>query len=411
VSTQAVRFFKVMLLMAAVGVVRAADPVPTATDAEKSYLELRKSKDTKTQLLAERWYGLVQLREWSDTSGKFKTTAKYVEQDDKEGTVKLRVIKGSGSDQVVKDKTIAVDKLSKECQSRVKQIAFLADKVSEAEKAEAEKAAKPKDGSDAGMGAMPPPPNERDPNSPKSKPDRPGAKSKAKTTSDQAEHPATEEPSAALPAAMPELPVVAAASPDARAAAAAERDASAMPPAAAPINPSASDARGEQRPALPANLPDQQPWRTSFAAFAAQLKPERTESGWQLNWGELTALKKAHDDAIAMSTGPGARDLASSTPSYEALGEVSWEAALSQQPDEQIDWSKALGLNLPEPFRLICELDKECGTGDWRRFFPGDRVKLIGRFTGFEGDGGIHLAIRFPNDVPATIPDRSAGRR
>ena len=89
----------------------------------------------------------------------------------------------------------------------------------------------------------------------------------------------------------------------------------------------------------------------------------------------------------------------------------SWEAGLSQQPDEQIDWSKALGLTLPEPFKLICQLDNERGPGEWRRFFPGDHVKFIGRFVGFEGDGGIQIAIRFPDDVLATPPVRSETRR
>jgi hypothetical protein len=404
VSTQAVRFFIVMLLLAAAGFARAADPVPTATDAEKSYLALRKSKDVKTQLLAERWYGLVQLREWSDTSGKFKTSAKYVEQDDKEGTVKLRVIKGSGSDQVVKDKTIAIDKLSKECQSRVKQIAFLADKVSDAEKAEAENAAKPKDGADAAMGAMPPPPNDRDPHSPKSKPDRPGAKSKAKSTSDESEHPATEEPAAALPAAFPELPVVAAASPDARAAAASL-------PGEAQMSSATSDPQGKPHPVQPANMPDEQPWRTSFDAFRAQLKSERTDAGWKLSWGDLAPFEQAYNQAVAPVGASGPRDMQPIVSALVALGEFTWEVPLTQQPDENTDWSKALGLTLPEPFQLICKLDEERGPGDWRRFFPGDRVKIIGRFTGFKGEGGMRIQIRFPDEVPATVPVRSAERR
>ena len=158
-NLQALRLSFVALLMSATSLVHAADaPSSTATDAEKSYLAVRNSKDPKTQLLAERWYKLVQLREWSDASGKFKANAKYVEQDEAKGTVTLRVVKGTGKDQVVTDKTVVVDKLNKECQSRVKQIAFLTDKVDEAGKAEAEKAAKPKEGADAMMGPTAPPP-------------------------------------------------------------------------------------------------------------------------------------------------------------------------------------------------------------------------------------------------------------
>ena len=158
-NTQALRLSFAVLLVSATNVVRADDaPSSTATDVEKSYLAARNSKDPKTQLLADRWYKLVQLREWSDASGKFQVNAKYLEQDEKQGTVKLRVVKGTGKEQVVSDKTIAVDKLSKECQSRVKQIAFLTEKVDEAGKAEAEKATKPKDGPDAMMGPPEPPP-------------------------------------------------------------------------------------------------------------------------------------------------------------------------------------------------------------------------------------------------------------
>lgn len=401
-----------MLLLAAVGIARAADAVPTATDADKSYLAIRNSKDRKTQLLAERWYGLVQLQEWSDASGQFKTKAKYVEQDDKQGTVKLRVIKGAGKDQVVKDKTIQVDKLSKECQARVKQIAFLADKVDEAAKAEAEKAAKPKDGQDAMAGMAASPPDDRGGRAARGKADRGGANDRAKAAADQ-QPPANRdvpadsrvpqreqagEAATALPAAMPPLPVAAAASSE--------------PPATAAPIAAENDRRGGPRSLQPANLPDQQPWRTSFDAFRANLTATRTDSGWQLSWGELTAIQQAHDEAIAAATGPRARELAGSPPpSYDSLGEFTWESPLSQQPDEQTDWSKALGLSLVEPFRLSCELDQERGPGDWRRFFPGDRVKFIGRIISFAGDSEIHIAIRFPDEGPAAAPVRPYERR
>jgi hypothetical protein len=409
VSKQAFRLLVFALLLAVSGVARAADAVvPTATDADKSYLALRNSKDTKTQLLAERWYGLVKLREWSDATGQFKTDAKYVEQDEKQGTVKLRVIKGFGHDQIVKDKTIAVDKLSKECQARVKQIAFLTTKVDDAAKAEAEKAAKPKDGQDAMAGTTAgmmgeQPGAERDPRATR------GAKGRAKATSDMADHPRDEAPAdargvqtappaesaAPLPAAMAPLPVV-----------------DAAPPPATPADSSAAanDPRARPRPVRPANLPDQQPWRTSFDAFRANVVPARTDNGWQISWGELTALQQAHDQAVPPTQYARGGE-PPPAPSLDSLGEVAWEVALSEQPDVQTDWSKALGLTLPEPCRIICELDNERGPGEWRRFFPGDRVKIIGRFTGFEGDGGIHLAIRFPDEVSVPAPPRPVRER
>lgn len=416
VNTQALRLSFAVLLVSATNVVRADDaPSSTATDVERSYLAARNSKDPKTQLLADRWYKLVQLREWSDASGKFQVNAKYLEQDEQRGTVKLRVVKGTGKEQVVSDKTIAVDKLSKECQSRVKQIAFLTEKVDEAGKAEAEKATKPKDGSDAMMGPPEPPPGKasRPPREPHSRPSpkdrKAGANGDETTkTGPAGDSPAPQATAAADPAALPSLgmPPI----PGVNAPPAETRDAAAATTAATPA-PTVKHPRGDPRSVQPANLVDQAPWRTSFDAFRANLAPTRTENGWQLNWGELTALKQAHDQATAGATDARGRDLTAATPSLDSLGQFTWEAGLSQQPDEQTDWSKALGLALPEPFKLICQLDNERGPGEWRRFFPGDHVKFIGRFVGFEGEGGIQIAIRFPDDVLATPPVRSETRR
>jgi hypothetical protein len=416
VKLQAFRLSFALLLVSATSVVRAADAPPsTATDAEKSYLAVRNSKDPKTQLLAERWYKLIELREWSDASGKFKASAKYVEQDEKRGTVKLRVVKGTGKDQVVTDKTVVVDKLSKECQSRVKQIAFLTDKVDEAGKAEAEKATKPKEGADAMMGP-PAPQAERSAHSPRESHSRPSPKDrKVEANGDvtpkadpagETQAPQTAAAAdAASPAsaAIPPLPGVTGPGADAR---------EIVPPTAA-ASPSATVSRPHGNPdaVQPANLPDQAPWRTSFDAFRRNLTPTRTENGWQLNWGELEGLKQAYDQATAVATDARGRDLTSATGSLDSLGEFTWEGALTQQPDEQTDWSKALGLTLPEPFRLICQLDSERGPGNWRRFFPGDQVKFIGRFVGFEGDGGIRIAIRFPDDVLAEPPARAEARQ
>ncbi len=118
------------------------------TDAERSYRELRKSHDTTTQLLAERWYGAIKLQEWTDATGRFTTTAKYLAHDPELAWVKLRVIEGSGDKRVVKDVTIPVSKLSKASQSRVRQIGVLAEKVTAAAAAEKEKESteKPADG-------------------------------------------------------------------------------------------------------------------------------------------------------------------------------------------------------------------------------------------------------------------------
>jgi hypothetical protein len=173
------------------------------------------------------------------------------------------------------------------------------------------------------------------------------------------------------------------------------RDASAVDAAAAAAAAESRKPVDDSKPAQPAKLTDAQPWRTSFDAFRANLNPTRTDSGWQLNWGDLAALRDAHDSR------------APSPELLDAIGEFAWEATLSTQPDGQIDWAKSLGLALPEPYHLVCQLDGERGAGQWRRFFPGDRVKFAGRFIGFEGEAGIRVAIRFPDDTPAAPEARS----
>jgi hypothetical protein len=99
------------------------------TDAERLYLEARRSEDRLTQLLGERWYGLVKLQDWTDATGKFHTTAKYIEHDPGMKWVKLLAVKESAEGSVSKEVTIPLEKLDKRCQSRVRQIDHLRSKV------------------------------------------------------------------------------------------------------------------------------------------------------------------------------------------------------------------------------------------------------------------------------------------
>ena len=102
--------------------------------------------------MAERWYNAVRQQEWSDASGKFKTTAKYVEHDPNFAWVKLRVIRGTGKERVVKDVQIPLDKLSKACQARVRTISVLAEKIAEAKEDEAKKESEEEEDADAAGG-------------------------------------------------------------------------------------------------------------------------------------------------------------------------------------------------------------------------------------------------------------------
>lgn len=121
---------------------------PAPLGVEKFYWDLTKSEDRALKAMAERYVNLVKVQEWSDLSGKFKAVAHYVKHDPSLTTVTIRVMKGKGADRSSDEKTVPVDKLSKTCQSRVKQIDTMQKKLKEA-------AAKSKDGAGGVPGATP----------------------------------------------------------------------------------------------------------------------------------------------------------------------------------------------------------------------------------------------------------------
>ena len=68
---------------------------------------------------------------WSDLNGKFRTVASYVKHDANMANVTIETVKGRGAERQTKEVTVPVDKLSKNCQSRVKQIDTLQKKIKE----------------------------------------------------------------------------------------------------------------------------------------------------------------------------------------------------------------------------------------------------------------------------------------
>ena len=119
----------------------AQESTDAATDADADdnpYLTLRRSKNVASRLRAERYLNLVKRQEWTDLSGRFKTMGKYVAHDPNLAWVRLEVSRGSGKDRIVKEVQVPVAKLSKACQSRVRQIARLQPKLDELVAAEAE---------------------------------------------------------------------------------------------------------------------------------------------------------------------------------------------------------------------------------------------------------------------------------
>lgn len=105
----------------------AADGVPAN---EPKYFELRSSKDRLTQQFAERYYNLVKLQEWSSDKGT-KIKAKYVSHAPDRTSVTISVVKGSGATRSEKEVVVPVERLSKTCQSRVKQIETIQKKLDE----------------------------------------------------------------------------------------------------------------------------------------------------------------------------------------------------------------------------------------------------------------------------------------
>lgn len=109
------------------------------TDAERDWKAVRSSDDVRTKIMAERWFNAIRQQEWSDASGKFRVSAKYVDHDPNLKWVKLRTIRGTGKERQVKDVKIPLEKLSKSCQARVRTISVLAEKIAEAKEEEAKK--------------------------------------------------------------------------------------------------------------------------------------------------------------------------------------------------------------------------------------------------------------------------------
>lgn len=125
-----------------------AAPLPPGVD--RFYQELAKSEDRVLKSMAERYINLVKLQEWSDLSGKFRTVAHYVKHDPSITKVTIAIARGKGAERTFEQREISVDKLSKTCQSRVKQIDAMQKKIKEAA---AKLAASGANGLPGGLGA------------------------------------------------------------------------------------------------------------------------------------------------------------------------------------------------------------------------------------------------------------------
>ena len=241
--------------------------------------------------------------------------------------VKLRVVQGSGDKRVVKDITIPLEKLNKTCQSRVRQIDVLTEKIAEAATAEEESGATD---ADVAAGEMPGEP-------------RWSTNRAADAASTMRDWPAWTPGKWSRKANRPGAIAVAARL--------------GMQPAVADEHRSAAARTAFRRcprqglyrlRPMPRSrqqwraMPVGDAWRTSYDAFRANFKSPSDSRSGTVDWGSLTTLKEAHDTLMQFeSTGSVSEaDLAEVSRQLDAIGELSWEATLLQTSDQQGEWTE-----------------------------------------------------------------------
>lgn len=376
------------------GVSQAQEDVPGGESARSSgnvYDDLRDSDDRVTQLMAERYHNLVKLQEWSDLTGKFTTSARYVGHDPDMKWVKLASVKGSGKTRVVKEVTVPVAKLSKTCQSRVRQIALIQTKLDvlgAAEPAAGEAGTPPFADSGAPMT------DERGV--------EPGREfgNVAEVVADAVERTPREAARINVPASPPagrndpdplgfgELP----ADP-----APIGAPFNVVQPAGAPRNQAAPAA-----PAPPAVQVDQSNWQTSYDAFRANFTITQDERGQpQINWGELQSLQQI--GAAAANAPAGEQANADGSASADQLGEVRWEATFQgMRPADPYVLILLDAQPLPPPLQIEFRLEQRdrATAAEWPQFSRGDRVSFTGRLA-MVGPTSIAVYVREPQLVRA----------
>lgn len=351
------------------------------TDADRSWRELRNSQDVRRKLLAERWRSVTRQQEWSDATGKFKTSAKYVEHDPELAWVKLRVISGTGTKRVVKDVQIPLEKLSKSGQARVRQIANLSEKITaaieEEKKAEEEKeegaGSEGRELMDESRGVA----GELDYGTEGMDAAEPATETRGELAQESRATEGTSEPPVTnngppLPPVIPRVP-------------GAPSEAAITGQGAQP-----TDATGNN-----SALSGDESWRTSYDAFRANITPPN-RSQPTIGWGAIEPLAAAHDTWSRHGGSLDEAALAEVKQGLAAAGEVTWEATLVATGDESGDWTEALGLPpLPEPLTIRFILDPEQEPGPWQKLQSGEPVQFVGRFFEFPDANGITVAIRF----------------
>lgn len=371
------------------GAVVGQEPQPAAEASleEPTYFDLRRSKDRLTQQLAERYFNLVKLQEWSSASGT-KINAKYVSHDPALKWVKLARVTGSGKDRVTKELSVDISKLSKTCQSRVKQIATLQKKLDEL--AAAETTAEP---GQAEAGRLP----EGDIGAPMV--DERGVEPSARRPVDAYSAPAERGASSERPRSLSETPATVADDPD-------PLGFGEIPPSAAPVvaGPSVFISAGPALGAIGAeDGAHPKEWATNYDAFRANFTVTADERGeTRVDFGQLVGLARAAEFDSARSGEAGAE---AGAPPKQSIGVV-WEGPFQEiRPTEG---GTVIAFDLPElpaplqlEFRL--DLDKETDRSTrekWSTFSPGDRLRFRGRLE-MAGPTSIVVNVYDPELVQA----------
>jgi hypothetical protein len=382
---------------------RAEGPLSATTQPsqeERTYFELRRSDDRLTRQIAERYFNLVKLQEWSDATGKFKTNAKYVSHTPDQRMVTLSMVPRRGASPIVKE--IPVERLSRTCQSRVKQIATLQKRLDE----------RAADADPGGPGA--PMTDERgvDPRGPEfSGIDQPaGANPISAEFGGEPVSAASSLPPSPVegesepdPLGFGELPPA----PAANAAAfdvivpAAEANAADPPPVDRLTIPGATPA-GTVGPRDEFELGEGDPvqWQKSYADFRENFLVDA--SSGHVDWKNLDALRIMGEAAAPGITGPEAEAAQQRAASLAAsLGEVRWEATfLAMQPAEGHVLILFDVPPLPMPIQIEFWLEQRdrATAAEWPQFSRGDRVSFTGRLA-MNGPTAIVVNVRDPKLV------------
>jgi hypothetical protein len=359
----------------------ATDTEASATDSEKTYHDLRRSKNRATKGVADRYFYLVRAQEWTSLNGKSKIVAKYVAHDPDLGWVKLSTVKGTGANRVTREITVDVAKLNKACQSRVKQIDTLQKKLDELKVKEEEDESDQAGAEGANSRGYGAPMRDERGAEPEPPADAPAADPSAgeRGAGDRGYGGYEETPPAAT------APAPATAQPDSS-----DPDplgfgevANEAPPAAT------ADPRGVYGPPPtsisetdPAEPIDRTQWRTNYLAFLANFTTTPAERGEPtIDWGELGDLRGFHDQLVAnLERGVGSRYSQPAAEAAQRLGEVRWQAPFlglkeNETGEQEVDFQLP---TLPEPLKLRFFVDT--GVDKWKAMERLQNVEFIGRF-------------------------------